>query len=193
MKTVQPIKDEKKITAMRKILYAQNLRDYAWFTLGINSGLRISDILNLTFNDVLNKDKVKTTIELHEKKTGKLKAFPLGKKTIDALKEYIHSCGAYELEQPLFYSKKTKDGAKAPISRQHAHYVISECAKAVGIEESIGTHTLRKTFGYMAYKKGIDITRIQKLLNHDSPATTLSYIGITKEELDEIYINMELG
>jgi site-specific recombinase XerD len=193
MKTVQPIRDEKKIKDMRKILYAQNLRDYAWFTLGINSGLRISDILNLTFNDVLNKDKLKPAIEVKEKKTKKTKAFPLGKITISALQEYIYSLESYELHEPLFFSKKRKDGSKAPISRQHAHYVISECAKAVGITESIGTHTLRKTFGYMAYKKGIDITRIQKLLNHDSPATTLSYIGITKEELDDIYINMELG
>jgi len=58
----------------------------------------------------------------------------------------------------------------------------------VGITEAIGTHTLRKTFGYWAYKDGKDLSLIQKLLNHASPAVTLAYIGITQDELDDVYL-----
>ena len=62
----------------------------------------------------------------------------------------------------------------------------------MGITDSIGTHTLRKTFGYWAFKSGVDITRIQKLLNHSSPGVTLAYIGITQDELDDVYLNLNL-
>ena len=68
----------------------------------------------------------------------------------------------------------------------------NEAAKCVGIKEAVGTHTLRKTFGYHAYQSGVDITRIQKLLNHSAQNVTLAYIGITKEELDNVYISLNL-
>ncbi|MFJ8259524.1 site-specific integrase [Peribacillus asahii] len=192
MKTVQPIRDEKKINAIKKILKSENLRDYAWFTLGINSGLRISDILNLTFGDVLKKEKVVNKIIIRERKTDKEKNFSLGPKTIKALEEYINSITSYELDDPLFFSKKFKDGKRKAISRQHAHYVINEAAKEVGVNESIGAHSLRKSFGYHAFKKGYDIVLIQNMLNHDSPSTTLRYIGITQDEMDEVYVSMDL-
>lgn len=62
----------------------------------------------------------------------------------------------------------------------------------MGITDQIGTHTLRKTFGYWVYKEGKDITLIQKLLNHASPSITLAYIGITQDELDDVYLSLNL-
>lgn len=76
--------------------------------------------------------------------------------------------------------------------RQQAYRAINGAARAVGICERIGTHTLRKTFAYHAYKQGTDITRIQKLLNHSAPSVTLAYIGITREELDNVYLSLNL-
>lgn len=78
------------------------------------------------------------------------------------------------------------------LQRAQAWKVINDAAKAVGITGHIGTHTLRKTFAYHAYKQGKDIVQIQKLLNHSSPAVTLAYIGITQEEQDEIYLTINL-
>jgi len=78
------------------------------------------------------------------------------------------------------------------LSRNQAWKILSDCAKAVGIAENIGTHTLRKTFGFHAYISGVDITRIQKLLNHSAPSITLSYIGITQDELDAVYLSLDL-
>lgn len=193
MGTVQPIRDEKKINAMKKILQSQNVRDYTWFTLGINSGLRISDLLNLKFGDVLKNGKLVNEIRLKEKKTEKYKEFPMGKKTRKALEEYIAQVKTFELSDPLFFSKKfDQNGNRKPISRQHAHYVISEAAKDIGIEDSIGTHTMRKTFGYHAYKAGVDITLLQDIFNHGTPSITLRYIGITKDEKDKVYISLDL-
>lgn len=189
MEYVQPIRDEKKIEAIKKILKGSRLRDYCLFTLGINSGLRISDLLNLKVSDVVDERlKIKDRITLREKKTGKVKDFPFGDTTKKALKEYIDSRENLSLDQALFPSRK----GGSPITRQQAYRILNDAARMVGIKEDIGTHTLRKTFGYHAYKKGVDITRIQKLLNHSAPSVTLAYIGITREELDNIYLTLNL-
>ncbi|MDD4238044.1 MAG: site-specific integrase [Desulfotomaculaceae bacterium] len=191
MKTVQPIRDLKKIDVMKKILLASpyGLRNHLLFVLGINSGLRISDLLNLRLVDVVDdKGKPVDRITIREKKTGKEKDFPLGKSAIKAIKLYVDSLSKIDLNQALFPSRK----GGQPLSRVQAWEILNNAAMNVGINESIGTHSLRKTFGYHAFKAGYDITKIQKLLNHSSPAITLAYIGITQDELDEVYLTLNL-
>ncbi len=162
------------------------MRDYCLFTIGINSGLRISDLLELKIRDVTDGKKLKDRISIRERKTGKIKDFPLGSNSRKALKEYLDSRD-YTDDEWLFSSQKG-----GPISRQHAWRILNVAAQTVGIIEPVGTHTLRKTFGYWAFKNGADITRIQKLLNHSSPGITLAYIGITRDELDVIYLELNL-
>ncbi|MCF8011626.1 MAG: tyrosine-type recombinase/integrase [Clostridiales bacterium] len=70
--------------------------------------------------------------------------------------------------------------------------MLNEAARSVGVKDKIGTHTLRKTFGYHAFKKGYDITILQKLFNHSAPSITLRYIGITQDELDDVYLSLDL-
>lgn len=188
MEFVEPIRDRKKIEVMKKLLRGSNLRDYVLFTLGINSGLRVSDLLNLQISDVRDdKGRIKDRITLREKKTGKLKTFPLSDNVVKALKEYLAE-GHRLNNSPLFPSRKRGE----PITRQHAYRILNHAAKSVGIKVKIGTHTLRKSFGYHAYLAGVDITRIQALLNHSSPRETLRYIGITQDELDDVYLNLNL-
>ena len=190
MELVQPIRSLKQIEAMKKYLRAgpNGLRNNLLFTLGINSGLRISDLLELKLKDIVDeKGKPVTRIKLRESKTKKAKDFPLGKTSQKAIAEYIAAIDNLDPEQQVFLSKK---GGR--ITRVRAWQILSDAARAVGIKDSIGTHTLRKTFGYHAYKQGADITRIQALLNHSSPAVTLRYIGITQDELDNITINLNL-
>jgi site-specific recombinase XerD len=182
MKYVEPIRSKQQIDAVKSYLKSRNLRDCLLFVLGINSGLRISDLLLLKISDIKTKDR----IVIREKKTGKMKDFPISdtcKKTINEYLTNINNESGW-----LFKSKK----GDQPITRVQAYRIMNQAARAVGIKEAIGTHTLRKTFGYWAYKSGADITRIQKLLNHSAPSVTLSYIGITKDELDNIYINLNL-
>ncbi|VBB06525.1 phage integrase family [Lucifera butyrica] len=181
MELVEPIRDKKQIQGMKKYLRGQNTRDYLLFTLGINSGLRISDLLKLTVEDV-----IKDRITIREKKTGKAKDFPLSETCKKAIGEYLKETGLSE--GALFASRK---GGR-PLSRVQAYRILNDAAKQRGIKEAVGTHTLRKTFGYHAYQNGVDITRIQKLLNHSTPSITLAYIGITKEELDAVYITLNL-
>jgi len=182
MKYVEPIRDKQQINEMKQYLKKRNIRDCLLFVLGINSGLRISDLLSLKVTDIKNRDR----IIIQEKKTGKIKDFPLSETCKKTIEEYLLS--TKRDRGWLFKSKKSQQ----PITRVQAYRIMNMAARAIGITEAIGTHTLRKTFGYWAYKGGADVTRIQKLLNHSAPSVTLAYIGITKDELDTIYINLNL-
>ena len=212
MEFVQPIRDLKKIETIKKLLKQQSLRDYCLFVLGINSGLRISDLLKLVISDVIENKKLKDRIRLREKKTNKFKDFPLSYNAKSAIREYLKA-REYKLNEPLFISRKrnraeaetacdkqdvnavkreVSRGNKGFLMRQQAYKIINDVAKSIGIKDKIGTHTLRKTFGYHAYNNGYDISLIQKLFNHSTPAITLRYIGITQEELDDVYLSLDL-
>lgn len=78
------------------------------------------------------------------------------------------------------------------MQRDKAYKIINQAARAVGIKDKIGSHTMRKTFAYQAYQAGIDLTLIQKLLNHSAPSVTLAYIGITQDQMDDVYLNLNL-
>lgn len=192
MEFVQPIREKRQIEAMKRILRGNpgtGLRDHCLFVLGINSGLRVSDLLQLTVGEVLDsKAKVRDRITLREQKTGKAKNFPISQTAAKAIKEYLDTRRGCERTEPLFRSRKEH----GHLRRAQAYKIIRDAARSVGIEEAIGTHTLRKTFGYWAYKEGKDLTLIQKLLNHASPAVTLAYIGITQEQLDDVYLSLNL-
>jgi len=173
MKFVEPIRDIETINLVKRILKKNGTRDYLLFLLGINSGLRISDILKLKVKDVLNKNH----IEIQEQKTGKTKRFPITKSFKNELEEYLIGKNP---EDFLFCSKK---GDKA-ISRIQAYRVINNACFQAGIEYRIGTHTLRKTFGYHFYQKNKDVALLQSILNHSAPSVTLRYIGINQDIID---------
>lgn len=176
MEIVQPIRDKNKIKQMIKVLSEYSQRDCMLFIMGINSGLRISDILARKVKDVKNK----THIHIMEKKTKKYKRFYLNTDLREALKKYIESLKLSE-DDYLFQSRK---GDNKPISRIQAYRILNKAAKEVGLKE-IGTHTMRKTFGYWHYKKYKDVAMLQKIFNHSAPSITLAYIGITDEYTDE--------
>lgn len=193
MEFVQPIRDSKKIDAMKKILLAQSTRDHLLFVLGINGGLRISDILKLKVKDVVNeKNKPRTFLGsgyvIREQKTHKSRRLVFSKNVTKAIELFIKDHPGIDHEEYLF---KSREGNKA-ITRQRAYQIINEAARSVGIQDKIGTHTLRKTFGYHAYKSGVDIAVIQQIFNHSAPSITLRYIGITQDDIDDVILNLNL-
>lgn len=84
-------------------------------------------------------------------------------------------------DEYLFQSQK---GVNQPISRVQAYRILNEAAEELGLVE-IGTHTIRKTFGYFHYKKYHDVALLQKLFNHSAPSITLKYIGIDQDVMDQ--------
>ncbi|MDF1510525.1 site-specific integrase [Robertmurraya sp. DFI.2.37] len=173
MKTVQPIRNKADIEAMKEVLLKQHYRNYFLFTLGINTGLRISDLLALKVSDVRGKSHIVIT----EQKTGKLKRFRIN----NELQEHISKFTIYkDNKMYLFQSRRGADR----IHRVQAWKILNAAAKEVGLTE-IGTHTLRKTFGYHFYQKYKDVAVLQEIFNHSSPAVTMRYIGINQDIMDE--------
>lgn len=191
MEFVQPLRTKADVERMKEELRARSARDYTLFVLGVNSGLRISDLLRLTIGDVLEdraRFQVRRRLAMRERKTGKAKDFPLNGAARAVLREYLHGRDRSDRRIPLFLSRQAGgDGLPRAISRVQAYIILRSAARSAGILDPVGTHTLRKTWGYRLYLSGVDITRIQKIMNHSTPQTTLSYIGITRDEIDELY------
>ncbi|ADM38003.1 site-specific integrase [Bacillus spizizenii] len=175
MHIVQPIRSLEKIQDVKQYLLNKNKRDYFLFIFGINSALRISDILPLQVKDVKNKDHLWAT----ESKTKKKRKILI----LESLKQEIYEYTKDMKENEyLFKSVRTRK----PISRIQAYRILREAAAACGLEE-IGTHTLRKTFGYHFYQRTKDIAELQRILNHSSPSITMRYIGIDEDTTRAAY------
>lgn len=150
--------------------------------MGINIGLRISDLLKLRVADVRGKSHV----EIKEQKTGKVKRFPI----IGNLQAMIEE---YTKNKPLAeYLFKSRNGENKSISRVMAYMIINKACKKCGVQDNIGTHTLRKTFGYHHYQQFHDVAILQYLLNHSSPSITLVYLGISQDNVEETLQHFEL-
>lgn len=177
MNVVQPIKDFDKLESMKRVLRNQNERNYILMLTGLYTALRISDILIMKIEDVQQD-----YINLREIKTSKSRRIYLHPKLKKALRDYIVD------KEPYEYLFKSREGANKPITRARAYGILRDAAEEVGLN-SIGTHSLRKTFGYWVYKDTKDVAALQKLFNHTSPEETLRYIGIEQDNVDDLIKN----
>jgi site-specific recombinase XerD len=186
MEYVEAIRDVKKINAIKKNLKEHSPRDYLLFVLGINTGLKISEILSLRIYDIKdNEGTFKRFLALNTKE-GAIPIY-LNNKVRKAVTFYLSSKST-DGNEYLFKSSKSDE----PITRQQAYRIINRAARKIGIEGNIGLHSMRKTFGYHAYKKGVAISLLQHLFGHHSPAETLKYLGIKKEEEIKTEIDVNL-
>ncbi len=181
MNLVEPIRSKESVNDVKRVLRQDSTRNLLLFLLGINTGLRVSDLLSLKVKDVKGKDFV----QIREKKTNKIKRFPLPQGIKKFLEEYVEN---QPLNRYLFKSRKEYN---KPISRIQAYRIISEACNVIGID-NVGTHSLRKTFGYHFYKRTKDIALLQKILNHSSQDITLRYIGLTQEVIDDKLMAFDL-
>ena len=192
MERVEPIRSVKKINDLKKYLLGSgNMRNYALVVLGFNSALRISDILNLTWVDVFDfeEKQFKTHVYVKEKKTGKNKKFLLNKNATEAILRYKRKLGHINISDYIF---KSREGQNKPITRYMAIKIIKGACEAVGIKEHIGCHSLRKTFGYHSWKKGVPIPVLMELYNHSNQSITKLYLGISQDDIDDVYRLVEL-
>lgn len=186
MNFVQPIRDKRKIEEMKEELKKNGTRDYLLFVFGINVGLRISDIIKLKVKDVLNYDKtIKSHVEIIEKKTKKRKRFKINTSLSEEIYQYVKNM---DFEDYIF---KSRNGKNQNITRVRSYVILNMAGEKCGLDE-IGTHTLRKTFGYWFYQQTRDVAILQEIFNHSSPSVTLRYIGINQDYLDLAYENFKL-
>jgi len=184
----EPIRNKLHLRKMAKYcLERKNYRNHAMIVLGVHTALRISDLLRLTWNDVYDfeRDEYRSHVALIEKKTGKKKTIALNKQVIAALRAYFpHRRG-----NSLFPNNRKSSNA---ISRVQAYRIIRMIADAVGITDRISCHSLRKTFGYHAWKSGVAAVLLMDIFNHSSFDITRRYLGISQDDRDSVYLGLAL-
>lgn len=180
MNTVEPIRDTVLVEAIAKDLKKKNPRNYIMFCIGIYSGLRVSDILKLTVRAVKGRD----TIQIVEKKTGYHKTYPVPVPLRRALAEY---CKGKALDDYLIANPRTG----LPLGRVQAWRIINAAGTKFGLKY-IGTHTMRKTFGFHFYQKYGDVVMLMTIFGHTSEAYTLRYIGVNKAMINDAILKFKV-
>lgn len=174
-KNVQPLRTVREIEEMKQALKQTGTeRDVFMFTFGINTGLRASDIVKIKVGDVRNK----THFEFKEQKSQKIKGMDVPKSLMAQIEEYTR--GKRD-EEYLFASRN--DGGRAPLSTTQVYRTLQKAAVLLE-RDDIGTHTMRKTFGFHHYRRFKNVHALKTLLGHTDPEVTLTYIGITDDEID---------
>lgn len=179
-KPMQPLRSQALIEQFKDYLECWSVRNWFLFFLGINTGLRISDLVPLKVSDLRG-----THIVLIEQKTQKSKRIKINDYLRENFEYYVRISGLKE-DGYLFPSQKG-----GHISKDRGYRIMRKVADQLGID-SIGTHTMRKTFGYMYYKKTKDIATLQVLFNHSSQRVTLRYIGMDQDRLDQAMEDVRL-
>lgn len=180
MNYVEPIRDLDVLENMCNYLKEENERNYILFSMGIYTGLRVSDILKFKIRELKGKHEIR----IREKKTGKYKSLPINSILKKALDEYFLD------KDPDEFIIKSRKGYNRPITRQMAYTILDDLGKQFGID-SLGTHSMRKTFGYHYYQKTKDVALLQIIFNHSSPSVTLRYIGIVQDDINKAYKNFK--
>lgn len=172
-------------------------RNKMLFLIGINLGIRASDLCGLKYSFFMNNDGTfKDSYSLQPKKTkktGKFVKLYFNDTVKKAITNYLEDYPMEDINEYLFKSRK---GDKH-ITEIHLGKVIKDAAKEVGIERNICSHSLRKTFGYFVYHNADDknnaLVILQTIFNHSSPAITSKYIGLTDDEVSDVFNSLDLG
>lgn len=201
-----PIKSIEDIERISKYLISKDrYRDNMLFIVGINFGLRVSDLRVLRFSNLINENCMfKDSFPVFEKKTRKTRTrkknryITINTAVVEAVTLYLEHTPNVRMSDYMFRSLSNRGGNEnKPLSLQSIDRILKGVAEDLSLTAKISTHTLRKTFGYhqmlMSNNDSRKLLLLQKIFNHSSPAQTLDYIGITGEEIEEAYLRLNLG
>ena len=193
MSTTQPIRDREELQRFKNyyLLDKPNYRNYALIITGLNTALRINDILHLTWDMVFDDGNIRKHIELKEQKTGKTNRILLNAELRAVLVQYRSQFHAqYPQWGPYLFISQRRSGN--PLSRYQAYRIIRHAAETGGLDKNISCHSLRKTFGYYAWKQGIPPAMLMCIFNHSSFQITRRYLCIDQDDKDAVFSNIRL-
>ena len=172
-------------------------RNKMLFLIGINLSLRISDLVSLRWNFFLKDDM--TFRDFYKiqpkktKKTGKFVTLYFNDVVKKSITNYIEQ---YPIEDLNGFVFKSREGAGA-VSERSVWRIIVDASAEAGIEHNVGTHSLRKTFGFWVWHNAEDkekaLVMLMVIFNHSSVATTKKYIGIMNNEIEDVFNGLNLG
>jgi integrase len=190
MATTEPIRNKRQVWELTNYhLHRGELRNHCLIVLGVYTTLRISDLLRLKWDDVydFSRRRVCEGLVLIEKKTGKTKVLALNESVKRALNLY-----AVQAARPgSFIIENIWTGRS--ISRVQAYRIIRAAAEELKLGSRISCHSLRKTFGYHAWKGGVSPAVIMEIYNHSSFDVTKRYLGVTQDDKNEVYMFMDFS
>lgn len=192
MGTTQPIRNRKELQRFSNYYKTvkPHPRNYAMIILGLNTALRISDLLQLQWADVYDfyDRRFRDHLLVFEQKTGKQNYIALNKNAKTALQWYMNDCLPQETD--YLFCKNTD--RNHPINRSQAYRIVKEDAMHTTTGKLISCHSMRKTFGYHAWKQGVQPALLMDVFNHSSYGVTKRYLGIEQDEKDSIYLKINL-
>ena len=189
MVTVEPIRDRKAIERIKAVLRDTSPRNYLLFTMGINCHLRIGDLLRQKVKDVRDKNgELKKSLYIREEKTNREVKPVINEAVKEALELFFDKSSHLKPGEYLFRRTKKNE----PLTRQRVWQLVREWTDMVGLKGEYGCHSLRKTAGYMARMKGFSIEVIQQMYGHRSPDVTRRYIGVTRDEIRQVELSLNL-
>jgi len=181
--TVDPIRRTRDIKAI-KLLLSDNPRNLLLFTMGINNGIRVGDLLKLKVKQVKRLQPGQFII-IKEGKTQKQNILMINKTLYKTIRTFINEVRPLD-DDYLFASAKTK----APLTIQAVNALIKKWIKTINLPGNYGAHTLRKTFGYIQRTEyGVGFEVLAKRFNHSNPAITMRYLGLTSKEVNHVLMN----
>lgn len=191
MSTTTPIREKDDIERLKNYFYnKKEYRNYLLVIIGLNTALRISDVLQLKWTDVYHEENqcFYKHIILKEQKTQKETMIPINQSIQNGLKEYRHYENPRKSDY-LFYSRKDHS---RPIGREQAYRIIKNASLQLEITGHISCHSLRKTFGYQAWKTGAEPALLMSIYNHSSYGITKRYLGIEQDDKDQLFLHNAL-
>lgn len=191
MNTAQPIRNAEDLKRLKNYYVVQNpnLRNQVLIVMGLNTALRISDILSLKWGSVydFNRKEFKSHIVLVEQKTGKVSTIFMNaniQKALEKYKDELKQNNRLVRREQYLFRHTNKN---VPISRVQAFRLIKDAAEGSKIPGVICCHSLRKTFGYHAWKRGVPPALLMNIFNHSSYEITKRYLGIEQDDRDMIF------
>ena len=159
------------------------------FALGFYTGLRISDMLRLSWRDLENP-----ILEIEEQKTGKFRKIDLNKKLLGIIQEVKQIIQPFNANQFIFKGKRGPNKNK-PLTVVGANNRIKQIFKRFDIQtQNPSSHTLRKTFALRVYnvnQRSEDaLVLLSEMFNHSNISITRKYIGITQERIANVYLSI---
>lgn len=197
MNTAQPVRSEEDLFHLKEYyrITCPNKRNHLLVVMGLNTALRISDILELRWGSVYDFEwkRYREHLSVTEQKTDKSSLILINqnvKKVLMEYKQYLEAQGRIiEAEDFLFENSREKEH---PISRVQAFRIIKKAAAACQLDGVISCHSLRKTFGYHAWRQGITPALLMNIYNHSSFQVTVRYLGIEQDDRDNIFRDIDL-
>ena len=189
--TTQPIRNKKHIKQISSYFINRGeFRNHLLFIMGIHTALRISDMLRLTWDDVYDFDnnRVRPEFFLIEKKTRKSKIIAVNQSVIEAISKLFKQVKPVAGTEFLF-AHPTLNKA---ISRIQAYRILRAAAEEACVNVPVSCHSLRKTFGYHLWKDGKSPVVIMDIYNHTSYEVTKRYLGITQDDKNSAYLELNL-